>query len=172
MATRYLRELSERHHFGRRFHWSTRVAAYATPVLVAPFPQWVCLMSQEYSINQMGAAANRNVPKKINENLSTLYCFDGQSLLKITVPGLFLFGLKHIRTNLHRKGCPHAVTVHSSKCTELYSPLSFVPRTLPAEKRNLEGGTLSLWSHWLENLNAECSYNNSNSNTALTTIII
>lgn len=40
----------------------------------------------------MGAVANRTVPKKINENLSTLYCFDGQSLFKITVAGCFFSG--------------------------------------------------------------------------------
>lgn len=45
-------------------------------------------MSQEYSINQMDAAANKNVPKKINENVSTLHCFDGQLLFKILVPAL------------------------------------------------------------------------------------
>lgn len=40
----------------------------------------------------MSAVANRTVPKKINENLSTLYCFDGQSPFKIPVPGWFSSG--------------------------------------------------------------------------------
>lgn len=50
-------------------------------------------MSQEYSINQTSAAANRNVPKKTHENISTSHCLDGQLPLKIVVPGCSPLGL-------------------------------------------------------------------------------
>lgn len=146
VSTYYCWESSKRHHFWRMCQGRARVAPHASPVPVTPFPEWVCLMSQEYSINQMRAAANGNVPKKINENLSTLYCFYGQSLFKIMEHGLFLFRLLHIRTNLHQKAweCFHAVIIHSTKFTVLYTPLSSAPKALPVKKLNPEGGTLSL----------------------------
>lgn len=78
---------------GERAKGEQGLSLHPAPVPMAPFPQWACLMSQEYSINQKSAAANRSAPKKINENLSTLHCFDGQSLFSIMVPELFLFRL-------------------------------------------------------------------------------